>query len=214
MPARTPYSATYREGVYTIAFPPEWTDPSTGRHYIFSHWEDCSTNPTRTINLVSDMTLKAYYEEAEFTLTINTTIGGTTNPSPGIYRYPEDTLVIVTAISNAGYEFDHWTLDSSIRTESPITILMDKNYTLTAYFKAVLTHTLSITSDPILGVNFTIDGVKQATPYSATLEEKSYTVVMPASVTDSKTGKVYNFRGWEDGSANLTRIILLTEIRT
>jgi hypothetical protein len=214
IPTRTPYSATHREGFYTIAFPPEWTDPNTGRRYIFSRWNDFSTNPTRTINLVSDMRLTAHYEEAEFTLTINTTTGGTTNPSPEIYRYPEGTLVIVTAISNTGYEFDHWTLGGGIRTENPITIVMDKNYTLTAYFKAVSTHALSITSDPIIGVDFTINGVKQTTPYSATLEEKSYTVVMPASVTDSKTGKVYNFRGWEDGSANLTRIILLTEIRT
>jgi hypothetical protein len=87
---------------------------------------------------------------------------------------------------------------------------MDKNYTLTAYFEAaVLTHTLSITSYPILGVNFTIDGVNQATPYSAVLEEKSYTIVMPSSVTDPDTGKVYNFRGWEDGSTGLTRTVLL-----
>ena len=208
-PARTTYLATHREGVYTIAFPSEWTDPTKGRRYIFNCWEDCSTNPTRTINLVSDRSLTAYYEEVEYTLTINTTIGGTTTPSPGSYKYPGSTSVTVTAIPDAGYEFGHWTLDGASRTENPITVVMDRNYTLTAYFKAVSTYTLSITSDPILGVDFTINGVKQATPYSATFEEKSYTIVMPASVTDSETGKVYNFRGWEDGSANLTRIVLL-----
>jgi hypothetical protein len=136
-PARTPYSATHIEGVYTIDFPHEWTDFDTGRLYIFSHWEDNSTNRTRIIYLVSDMILTAYYEEA------------------------------------------------------------------------VSTYTLSITSDPILGVHFTIDGVEQTTPYSALLEEKSYTIVMPSSVTDSETGRVYNFREWEDGSTNLTRIVLL-----
>ncbi len=135
--ARTPYSAIHMEGVYAIAFPSEWTDADTGRLYIFSRWEDNSTNRTRIIELVSDVMLTAYYEEA------------------------------------------------------------------------VLTYTLSITSDPILGVDFIIDGVMQTTPYSALLEEKSYTIVMPSSVTDSETGKVYNFRGWEDGSTNLTRTVLL-----
>jgi hypothetical protein len=135
--ARTPYSATHIEGVYTIAFPREWTDPDTRRLYIFSRWEDNSTNRTRIIDLVSDMMLTAYYEEA------------------------------------------------------------------------VSTYTLSIISDPILGVDFAVDGVKQTTPYSAILEEKSYRIVMPSSVTDSETGKVYNFQGWEDGSTNLTRIVLL-----
>jgi len=138
MTATTPYSATHGEGVYTIAFPHEWTDPPTGRRYIFSHWENGSTNPTRTINLVSDMGLTAYYEEVvEYILTINTTIGGTTNPSPGSYSYPKGTSVTVTAIPDAGYEFDHWTLDGVIRTENPITIVMNRDYTLTAYFKAV-----------------------------------------------------------------------------
>jgi len=136
-PAKTPYSATHMEGVHTVDFPHEWIDSDTGRLYIFSRWEDNSTNRTRIIDLVSDMMLTAYYEEA------------------------------------------------------------------------VSTYTLSITSDPILGVDFTIDGVGQTTPYSALLEEKSYTIVMPSSVTDSETGRVYNFREWEDGSTNLTRIVLL-----
>jgi hypothetical protein len=135
--ARTPYSATHIEGVYAIVFPREWTDANTGRLYIFSRWEDDSTNRTRIIDLVSDVMLTAYYEEA------------------------------------------------------------------------VSTYMLSITSDPILDVDFTIDGVQQTTPYSALLEEKSYTIVMPSSVTDSETGKVYNFREWEDGSTNLARIVLL-----
>jgi hypothetical protein len=64
VPSRTPYSATRSEGVYTIAFPPEWTDPNTGRHYIFSHWEDSSTNPTRIVLLDRDTNLTAYYKEA------------------------------------------------------------------------------------------------------------------------------------------------------
>ena len=64
VPAKTPYSAKRSEGVYTIAFPPEWTDPNTGRHYIFSYWEDSSTNPTRIILLDRDTNLTAYYKEA------------------------------------------------------------------------------------------------------------------------------------------------------
>ena len=65
-------------------------------------------------------------------------------------------------------------------------------------------HTLSIrASGP---VEFTIDGQKYETPYSALLDARTYTIKMP--VTDP-TGE-YVFLHWEDYSKNPTRTIRLT----
>jgi len=72
------------------------------------------------------------------------------------------------------------------------------------------THTLTVNSTPIEGVTFTIDTTTAKTPYTATLEEKSYTITMPQTWTDPATGKNYQFKNWEDGTTNPTRTINLT----
>jgi hypothetical protein len=69
-----------------------------------------------------------------YTLTIKTAIGGTTNPTPGIYTYVNGTQVVITAIPNNGFSFDYWLLDGVKTTQNPITIIMNANHTLEAYF--------------------------------------------------------------------------------
>jgi WD40 repeat protein len=68
-------------------------------------------------------------------LTITTTAGGTTTPSPRTHTYLTDTEVTVTAIPEAGYSFDHWKRDGiNIGSDNPVDILMDNNHTLLAVF--------------------------------------------------------------------------------
>jgi hypothetical protein len=67
-------------------------------------------------------------------LTITSAAGGTTNPVPETYNYTEDSSLNVTAIPNSGYSFDHWLLDGEEKTENPITIVIDGNCTLEAFF--------------------------------------------------------------------------------
>jgi parallel beta-helix repeat protein len=74
------------------------------------------------------------YGTETFKLTITTTTHGTTNPEPGTYIYPVGSEVNVTAFPNAGYSFHCWLLDGEKRTENPITVIMDSNHTLEAYF--------------------------------------------------------------------------------
>ncbi|MEM4713762.1 MAG: NosD domain-containing protein, partial [Candidatus Bathyarchaeia archaeon] len=69
-----------------------------------------------------------------YTLTITTTIGGTTDPQPGTYTYFQGQNVPVQATPNTGFSFKHWLFDSEERTENPIAIIMNANYTLEAYF--------------------------------------------------------------------------------
>ena len=83
---------------------------------------------TKTVRIEGTSVLTVY------TLNITSGKGGTTDPTPGIYFYPVNIVVNVTALPNMGFSFDHWLLNGEVRTENPITIMIDKNYTLEAYF--------------------------------------------------------------------------------
>ena len=74
------------------------------------------------------------YGSQIYKLTIMTTAGGTTNPEPGVHTYLNGTKVNVTAVPDIGYSFDYWLLDGELKTENPITVLMDSDHTLEAYF--------------------------------------------------------------------------------
>ncbi|MEM2780950.1 MAG: NosD domain-containing protein [Candidatus Bathyarchaeia archaeon] len=78
--------------------------------------------------------LMYHYGTQTYKLTITTTIGGTTTPPPGTHTYANGTKMNVTAAPNAGFSFAYWLFDGAIRTENPITIIMDANHTLMAYF--------------------------------------------------------------------------------
>jgi len=66
---------------------------------------------------------------------------------------------------------------------------------------------LTVNSVPISGVDFTVDGAAQSTPYSEILVEGSNVVVMPATWTVGTD--VYNFVEWEDTSTDLSRTVIL-----
>jgi len=112
--------------------------------YRFKEWRDetgatIGTTPAISIFIDRDKTLTAYYEEVPvttYTLTVNT-VGGTTNPTPGAYDYVEGTSVQVRAIPDSGFNFDHWILDGVQYTANPITVLMNQNHTITAYFSEI-----------------------------------------------------------------------------
>jgi len=74
------------------------------------------------------------YGTETFKLIITTATGGTTNPQPGTYIHPAGAKVNVTAFPNTGYSFSYWILDGETRTENPISVIMDANHTLEAYF--------------------------------------------------------------------------------
>jgi hypothetical protein len=67
-------------------------------------------------------------------LSISATSGGNTEPYPGTYHYYEGTSVTVTAFAYSGYTFDHWLLDGSIYYQNPITVTMNSDHNLKAYF--------------------------------------------------------------------------------
>jgi parallel beta-helix repeat protein len=74
-----------------------------------------------------------------YSLTMTTTIGGTTNPNPGTYIFTANSAVQVMAIQEADYLFEHWELDGvNVGSSNPFTVTMDKNHVLKAVFSLVL----------------------------------------------------------------------------
>jgi len=87
--------------------------------------------------------------EVYYWLRIYTTAGGTTIPSPGEYKYKEDSTVNITAVPYTHYRFSSWTGDVS-STENPITITMDKDISITANFLRVIYPPLNAKGEKIL----------------------------------------------------------------
>jgi len=113
-----------------------------------------------------------------YKLTITTTSGGTTTPSPGTHTYINSTIVQVTALPNLGYSFSHWRLEGEDRTVNPITILMAADGTLEAFF---IDDTPPEIGEPVQ------DPLENVEPHQ--------TVTVTVNVTDLGTG-VYNVTLW------------------
>jgi hypothetical protein len=134
-----------------------------------------------------------------YTLKIESTAGGTTNPSPGTYTYNEGTNVQVTAIPDANYKFVYWELNgSNVGSANPINILMNASYVLKAHF-AIVTYTLAISASA--------GGTTNPTPGTYIYEAGSY-----ASVTALPSAN-YMFSHWvldgsPAGSANPISVLM------
>jgi len=59
---------------------------------------------------------------------------GSTTPPRGVHSYSIGQPATVSALPTAGYEFLWWTLDGEEFIDNPITLLMDANHTLSAFF--------------------------------------------------------------------------------
>ena len=102
-----------------------------------------------------------------------------------------------------------WTVQIFLRTSPPKPISFDETDVIHVSPKAPPTHELSISSSPISGVTFTLNGANRTTPFSSSLEAGSYTVVMPLNVTIN--GKAYSFVEWDNGITSPIRSIDLTK---
>ncbi|MGQ9545353.1 MAG: InlB B-repeat-containing protein, partial [Candidatus Bathycorpusculaceae bacterium] len=165
-------------GTYTYDVPTYVTVTAIpNANYRFDHWlyDDVnigSENPV-TVYVGSSHTLHAVFVLITYTLKIETTTGGTTNPAPGTYTYNAGSVVSVTAIPSSGYVFDHWELNgSNVGSANPYAVTMNNNYVLKAFFTSAPAPPLSVSISPmsasiILGqsVQFTSSVSGGTTPY-------------------------------------------------
>ncbi len=110
--------------------------------YVFDHWEldgfDAGTGNPISAMMDQNHTLHAAFKLIYYDLEITATIGGTTNPAPGTYAHPCGNVTEVLAISNAGFIFDHWELDSvNVGSSNPRTVTMNQDHTLKAVFREI-----------------------------------------------------------------------------
>jgi uncharacterized membrane protein len=127
---------------------------------------------------------------SKYTLTISSTAGGTTDPSPGSYSYPAGTFARVAAHPASGYSFVRWELDGSPSATNPIDVLMDSDHNLHAVFEAIAPQ-----PGPSLGVDVSISPSSQSGSKGAAL---TYTVTVSNTGNDSDTYTLENTdnAGW------------------
>jgi len=87
-----------------------------------------------SVTMDSDKSIQANFIR-QYTLTISSSNGGTTNPVPGNYTYDSGAYVSVQAIPNSGYNFTGWSGDVT-GTTNPISITMNGDKSITANFSA------------------------------------------------------------------------------
>lgn len=118
--------------------------PSAG--YQFVEWlennEPVSTNNPVNILMDADRSLVATFEQIvvppeERIVTVTVLGKGTTDPAPGTYRVPVDSLFTITASPAAGYKFDRWEGDISAKTQT-VTFQVSNNMSVIAVFVEVM----------------------------------------------------------------------------
>ena len=119
-------------------------NPNSG--YTFDHWNDGSTQNPRTITVTGNATYTAFFTQAgptEYTITTNVIPEGSGVVNGG-GNYPTGTQVMLEAIANEGYTFDHWQDGSP---DNPRTITVTGNATYTATFKQNV-YTVMVSANP------------------------------------------------------------------
>jgi hypothetical protein len=136
------------------------------------------------------------YEYVIYNLTIETSTGGTTDPSPAIYSHLGGTEVTITALPDDNYRFSGWAGDVPLSQENdnPITITMDSDKSVTANF--IWQYTLTISA----GTGGTTD------PSPGSYLCDSATQVTIQAIPNSG----YQFSNWSGDASGTTNLIIIT----
>jgi len=150
------------EGIHIYVDPPGYTYSSYSSHaeisydentvvnfditadagYQFTYWSDGDTNhydSTFSITMDSDKVVTVYGERItqDFVLRTNVIPGGSGMIAPAGGTYTEGTEVTLTATPYSGYIFNCWGGDIGAGNQNPVTITMNSDMTVNAYFTAI-----------------------------------------------------------------------------
>lgn len=122
--------------------------PAAG--WQFARWDGAPAgsemaNPL-TLPFTHKYALTAVFSEIQYTLSIGKEGEGYTDPVPGTHVYVHDSSVSVTAVPEAGWEFDRWEgVPEEDAQANPVTVTMTGDRAITAVFTPVL-FTLTISA--------------------------------------------------------------------
>ncbi len=127
-------TTTSADGSYSHTVIEGWSGEATPSRICYSF----SPSSLSYSNLTSDQSNQDYTGTIiQYTLTINTGKGGTTQPSQGSYDYDCGRLVEIKATPDSGYEFSGWSgnVPPGYENDNPLIITMNSDKSITANFK-------------------------------------------------------------------------------
>ena len=168
---------------------------ATGNYgYHFDHWSNGRISNPDTLHLTGDSNVVAYFAPNQYAV-----CGVPNYPDRG-YVLGNDTVdyldtVLLTAMANHGYMFDHW---SDGAYENPHSVVANGNRTITAFFVPAQFTLSVISSDLNMG---TVSG-------GGNYDYQSNRIIRAIA------NNGYHFTYWNDGDANNNRTITLTQDTT
>ena len=171
---KTPFSTTLDEGNYGVAMPS--TVNVAGTTYVFANWSDGSTDSTKTVNLLSDVSLTANFEEEilpspTYVLSVSSspisvvsfTLDNVSHTTPFSVTLDEGNYVVAVPLTvdvgGTTYIFANWSDGSTAFTR---TVNLSNDMSLLAYFEEELPPLeLTITyppSDALVSQTITLEG--------------------------------------------------------
>jgi uncharacterized delta-60 repeat protein len=127
---------TSADGSYSHTVIEGWSGEATPYKICYSF----SPSILSYSNLTSDQSNQDYTGTLiQYSLTIISGEGGTTQPSQGSYDYDCGRLVEITANPDSGYEFSDWSgnVPSGYENDNPLIFTMDSGRSITANFKRI-----------------------------------------------------------------------------
>jgi poly(beta-D-mannuronate) lyase len=112
--------------------------PDEGHHFESWFGDVSGSDDTISIIVTQNMEIGASFSApVMYTISIwnsSGTISGSVDLNPASLSYPPGTIVTVTALPAAGYEFSHWGGDLNGSNSNPDTLLMDDNKAIMVNF--------------------------------------------------------------------------------
>jgi parallel beta-helix repeat protein len=170
-------------------------DYNRDRYPLMNPW-GAPPSPSYTLTIYSSPAGVIFTVDA---VSCTTAWSGTYSESASVSLEMPETHVV----GEAKYYWSQWSDGVTSRSR---TVTMNRDITLTAYYTGPY-YELTVTSSPITGVTFTINGVLKTTPYNEWLLEEPYILVMPDTYTvgDAK----YLWDKWNDGVTSRSRTVTM-----
>ena len=180
-------------GTYTYGTEVELSMGGVEPGWIFIGWSGggCSGTDPCMVIITGDTTVTANFTQDEYSLTIGIDPADSSNSVTlsdlGPYNFNDP--VMLTPVAVAGWQFDHWVVGETFRTDNPLNLTITGNMVVTAYFTQI-PYSLAVVS---------AHGTVSIVPYQAT-----YTYGQTVLLTMGTVDPGWTFTGWDGGGCSGT----------